>query len=142
MKEGNVSMIWYYNNQKAAQLSELIGKTLVSVTNLEDDEIHFVTQDGDKFIMKHFQDCCESVCVDDVCGDLEDLVGSPIIQAEDVSNETEDPPSKYTGDWGESETWTFYKLATNKGSVTIRWYGTSNGYYSERVDFVKEKRDA
>lgn len=133
-------MGWYSYNHVGAELSDLVGKTLTSVENTG-DEVKFVTEDGETYLMLHYQDCCEYVRVEDVCGDLDDLVGSPIVLAEDVSNEAPEPKKDDDG-WGcDSETWTFYKLATNKGSVTIRWYGTSNGYYSESVDFVKVKAE-
>jgi hypothetical protein len=105
---------------------ELIGKTL---TNIEkgDDEILFTTSENKIYKMYHYQDCCENVYIDDIEGDLDDLIGSPLLMAEEVS---EDDPNAY-----DSGTWTFYKFATVKGYVTIRWYGSSNGYYSESVSF-------
>lgn len=118
-----------------ANIKDLIGKTLVSVENQGDEEIVFTADDGKKWKLYHDQDCCESVRVEDVTGDLADLVGSPILMAEEVDSENTPPVDP--NDAEESYTWTFYKFATIKGYVTIRFYGTSNGYYSESVDFTE-----
>ena len=90
------------------------------------DEIRFETTNGRVFRLYHSQGCCESVDIEDITGDVEDLIGLPLLMAEEATS---------PGDAGESSTWTFYKFATAKGYVTIRWLGQSNGYYSEGVDF-------
>lgn len=105
----------------------LIGKILIKIENKENEELFFHTSDGETYRMYHEQDCCESVYIEDITGDLDDLIDSEILMAEEVTQEGRN-------EWG-SETWTFYKFATVKGYVTIRWYGESNGYYSESVDF-------
>ena len=118
-----------------ASIKDLRGMVLTEVTvNREKDEILFVNSIGDRYLMFHEQDCCESVHIDDICGDLQDLVGSTILVAEENSS---DGSGTDENGWHESSTWTFYKLATAKGYVDIRWFGTSNGYYSERVSLVK-----
>lgn len=138
-----------------AEFNELKGKTLTKIDN-RGDELYFYCEDGDVYKMWHSQDCCESVDLDDVCGDFEDLMGSEILEAEEVSNDAfeKEWEGRFTveNEWGskttedgdyypESHTWTFYKIATFKGTVTLRWFGESNGYYSESVDFAKRKPD-
>lgn len=117
-----------------SNVNELSGQTMASVVVNGVHEIVFTTTEGQRYVMYHEQDCCESVTIDDICGDLHDLEGAPILMAEEASNS--DIPSEEK--WNDSCTWTFYKFATRKGYVTIRWYGESNGYYSESVDFRKE----
>jgi hypothetical protein len=113
-------------------VSELKGKTLVSLEDVG-NELIFKTTAGEVYRMYHQQDCCESVVLEDVVGDLEDLVGSEILLAEEVEGESPADFEAY-----ESYTWTFYKFATRKGYVDLRWLGQSNGYYSEGVSFVRE----
>jgi len=139
-------------------IEQLLGKTLTKAWRVGDDELYFLTDDAITYKMYHSQSCCENVSIEDITGDLEDLIGSPILVAEEASysngdreNGTIDPTGlpkdvvnqllveKLAGTerYVESCTWTFYKLATVRGYVDIRWYGSSNGYYSEAVDFVE-----
>lgn len=121
------------------EFSDLKGLILKSITPNEDkDEIIFVTSDDRTFKMYHSQDCCESVSIEDIAGDLNDLLGSPLFVAEEAtSNVNPENANPATIEYQDSFTWTFYKLATIKGHVDIRWYGESNGYYSESVDFYE-----
>lgn len=112
-----------------AEISVLKGKTLTKIEKKGNDELFFHTTEGEVYRMFHYQDCCESVSIEDIIGDLDDLIGEPIAMAEEIVERGEDD------DGWDSVTWTFYKFATVKGYVTIRWYGSSNGYYSESVDF-------
>lgn len=126
-------------------ITDLIGKTLIKIDKTQDQEddnecIIFTCQDGTRYKMYHSQDCCESVRVEEIIGDLNDLIGYPIVKAsEDTSNQDSENAKKDDHDEDDSFTWTFYNIATTKGHVTIRWYGESNGYYSESVDFIKLK---
>ena len=121
---------------KDVDISVLVGKTLSYISKTH-EEIYFKVSETERYKMYHEQDCCESVIIEDICGELEWLIGEPILRA--VKRTDED--RKNNVDEDESFTWTFYELATIKGSVTIRWYGTSNGYYSESVDFVRMEND-
>jgi hypothetical protein len=116
---------------------DLLGKTLTKIERAGsqyDDELIFVLDTGERYRMYHYQDCCEGVHIEDICGNLDDLTGTPLTMAEEVTNSETNPDGVDVG-YQESFTWTFYKLATINGYVTIRWYGSSNGCYSEGVTF-------
>lgn len=124
-----------WRETEEAKVQDILGMTLTSIEKTDSPSmLTFITSCNNKYIMYHEQDCCEDVSVEDICGELQDLLGSPITLAEESSSVLKDQ-GEYPDD--ESSTWTFYKFATIKGYVDIRWCGTSNGYYSETVDFVK-----
>jgi hypothetical protein len=109
----------------------MIGVTMVSVKARQYDEaLIFTAEDGRRFEFFHHQDCCESVCIEEIIGDLDDLVGSPLVMAEEIDNKDARVPEH-----AESYMWTFYRFGTSKGSVTVRFLGQSNGYYGEDVSF-------
>jgi hypothetical protein len=120
----------------APKLSDLIGRTFTRVAKVGEDELHFEGDDA-HFKLWHCQDCCENVTIESVVGDLSDLVGEPILLAEEVTHDRVNPEGVTVPEFQDSFTWTFYKFATRKGYVDVRWYGDSNGYYSESVHFAR-----
>lgn len=128
-----------WENWIKCPFNRIVGLTFKSVEAFVDgceDHILFETDCGLKFKMYHFQSCCEDVRIEDICGDLQDLVGSPVLVAEEVFNDASELIKGPIYQCTKSATWTFYKIDTRKGGVTIRWYRTSNGFYSERADFA------
>lgn len=102
------------NNFDVSVFEPLLGRTIVKIEGAEKDS--------------------EDVRIEDIGGDINNLIGNPVLLAEEVTNEGE-------VEYGDTCTWTWYHFATIKGYVTIRWYGESNGYYSESVDHEWIKKE-
>ena len=123
----------YTDWESSARIEYMRGKVFTRVTGSVGGQTLVFENDTERFVFFHYQDCCEHVDINDITGDLEDLVGEPLLIAEEVSGATEPDEEHY-----ESYTYTFYKFATRKGYVDVRWLGESNGYYSESVSLGRE----
>ena len=125
----------------------LKGKTIVEVlydnkpVDLEDqkdevdvDTVRFVLDTGESLVLYHERECCESVWLSDVTGDWRYILNETILFAELTTSsrltEGADPEEAWPDEY---ENWSFYKLATNRGFITLAWKGVSNGYYSTSV---------
>lgn len=119
-----------------ADFGELKGKTLKAIRGHEigSERVGFECEDGTAYVLIYHHDCCASCSLEDVAGDVSDLIGHPILMAEVTEGGADLHPAPDNAD---SFTWAFYKLATVKGYVTLRFLGESNGYYSETVDFER-----
>lgn len=81
------------------------------------------------FAIRHEQDCCEDVWFVDGEEDISDMVGDYLVKIRiDVS-----PQDRDSNRIDECSTWTFVTIQTLRNSYSFRWYGESNGYYSETV---------
>lgn len=122
-------------------ISELIGKVVIDV-KYDSKSLTLVCSDKENseiyYTFYHEQDCCESVWLEDIVGDLSDLIPNPILKAEERSPSPDDvklPESLVDSD--DSVDWTFYTIATFYGYVDLRFFGASNGYYSTAVNLMK-----
>lgn len=105
----------------------VIGKKIIHVNGLEEgsEKIRIYFDDGSKIEMFHEQECCENVYLLDFDNDELMLKFATLLSFEEAVERGEVQEG--------TATWTFYKLTTDRGHMTMRWYGESNGYYSEDV---------
>lgn len=118
----------------------LKGRTITAIEGLEKGSarVVFTCADGAQFEMEHDQSCCECVDLEDIVGDVADLIGAEVVDASERScskGDADAEPSPETDYESDSWTWTFYVIQTTRGAVTLRWFGSSNGYYGEDVSF-------
>jgi hypothetical protein len=113
------------------KLKDKIIKHINCIKNEEGELVQFIftCANGEIYKQYHTQGCCETVYVEDINGDLEDLLNEPILLANETSSK------KDMDDY--HMTWTFYNLSTIKGSVCMRWMGKSNGCYSETAELIR-----
>ena len=72
------------------EFKDLKGKIITNIKRVDDEELIFTCSNGDKYKMHHEQDCCETVKIEDINGDLEDLLNSEILIADEKTKEGED----------------------------------------------------
>ena len=114
-------------------ISSLVGKTIFSIT-VSKNSISFKTGDGE-YIMLGISEYGVVIELQEVDGDLEDLLDSPVLEASEKSGDDQkSPPDDYTYD---SWTWALYKIGTRKGRVNLWWLGIGIGYYPEMVSFLR-----
>ena len=76
------------------EIKEFVGMVFDRIDgDIGDDALVFHCSDGGRYVMGHVQSCSEHVDLNDVSGDLSYLIGTPILHAEEVSED------------GESDTW-------------------------------------
>lgn len=121
---------------KVNTYTEFSGKTIQEIRGCKkhSDEVTIIFTDGSCLKFYHQQSCCETVLLEDFDTNPEYLINTNIIYIEERKYSDSENAVKPLNDWAESYTWTFYIIKTSKFTMWMRWYGESNGWYSEEVD--------
>jgi hypothetical protein len=102
--------------------STLKGQTITKITS-DFESVTFKTV-GKTYKLEHFQDCCESVRLKNVIGDIKDILNVPITLAE------EDNPSNpdwHLDHYDDSHTWSVFILEAAGKRVEFWFLRESNG---------------
>lgn len=131
----------------------LKGKTITEMSigvfessSNDNEYVSFIANDSDfeyEYILYHDANVTNSVCIEDITGNIIDILDSIILLAESSFSEkiNKGDTTTWGGDILASERWTYYRLNTSIGSVTIKWHG--NGTYCNiSPDFYLKSKKA
>lgn len=128
MKLKETSIYWH----------ELAGLTFVRIQDNE-DSITLYDTTGARYVLQHFQSCCENVRIVKTEGNpLSEAVN---LKCTNALNEHPGEPDWHKSDYDASYTWETFELRF--GDVSLKWWvlGESNGYYGETMDLIKYTPD-
>jgi hypothetical protein len=108
----------------------LIGKTIKEVQVADDQgAIRFVLDDGNEIVARADGDCCSHSWIEDVINH-EAIIGSPVLLAQDIDMpESYNPGATKHGHYEEEMAFYGFEIKTAKGTCTIEYRNSSNGYY-------------
>tara|TARA_R100000951_G_scaffold113672_1_gene116162 strand:+ start:92 stop:463 length:372 start_codon:yes stop_codon:yes gene_type:complete len=108
-------------------LDNMVGR-VVKYVDVDHDQMKITCEDNSVFTFYHEQDCCESVYIYETEGEPMSLKGWKLLLVDMEATREDNAP------YDESRTTTVVKFITNENTVSVKWIGESNGYYSESVD--------
>lgn len=100
------------------------GKRVTNAT-CDGSDVDLTFDDGSSVRFYSVQDCCNDMYIEDGADDVPSLIGEVVTICESVSD-ADAPEGVEIECAQEYEEWTFLKI----NHVTLRWFGTSNGYYA------------
>lgn len=73
-------------------IEEFLGKRIIDIKYSDNELMFLISTDDDeiKYVFYHDQDCCEDCWLDDIVGDLSDLLDRPLLKAEERINDGDD----------------------------------------------------
>lgn len=118
-------------------IQEIVGKVLIKIEGLvvNSEKVVLYFNDNTQMEFEHKQDCCEEVYLLDYICDPTLIKPTVVLSAEERTSNNISCPVTCLGKRDDSNTWTFYTINTTTGEIFMRWYGSSNGYYSEEVHY-------
>jgi hypothetical protein len=107
-------------------LASLTGSRILPGSRIASNFLYLELEEG-TLELGHHRQCCESVELLDVCGDVADLAGA-------VIGEIACREDTYRNAW--------YEVATTKGDLTLRWGSTTSQTYGVNIGWTLFPRES